>query len=305
MFRKLALFSTIVLLLITACGGAAPTAPAAGNKLKVVATFSILGNLVQNVGGDKIELRVLVGPDADTHTFEPSPADGAALTDASVVFEDGLGFESWLSDLYSASGSKAKRVVVTKGVTPGVIAIGDEVGKTDPHAWQDVAYVINMVTIIRDTLASEDPANAEAYKNSADPYLKQLSDLDQYIKDQVATLPLERRKLVTNHDALGYFAKRYGFEIIGNAISSVSTEAGDPSAEQIARLVDEVKSANVPAIFTENIENSKIIEQVARESGVVIGQPLYTDALGQPGSEGDTYLKMMRHNIDAIVSGLK
>ncbi len=303
MFRQTTLFFSALALLLAACGSPATSTPT-GNRLSVIATFSILGDLVQNVGGDKIEVRTLVGPDADTHTFTPSPADGAAITEASLIFENGLGFESWLNDLYLASGSKAKRIVVTEGVIPGEIAIGDEAGETDPHAWQDVTYVINMIAIIRDTLVNEDPANAGTYQNNADSYLKQLNELDQYIKNQVAALPPERRKLVTNHDALGYFAKRYGFAIVGKAISSVSTEASDPSAADMAKLVEEVKNAGVPTIFTENVENSKVIEQVASEAGVVVGQPLYTDALGRPGSEGDSYLKMMRHNIEAIVSGL-
>lgn len=302
MTHKFALtLAVVAAVALAACSS--PT-PASQNKLRVVATFSILGNLVQNVAGDKIELRTLVGPDADTHTFEPSPADAAALTDALLIFENGLGFESWLDDLYQASGSQAARVIATGGTAPEVITIGAEAGETDPHAWQDVGNSIKMVRIIRDELVKADPAHAAAYQANAETYLHSLTELDRYIVAQAAALPAGRRKLVTNHDALGYFAGRYGFEIVGNAISSVSTESGDPSAAQVAALVDEITSAGVPAIFTENVENSKVIEQIAREAGVTVGQPLYTDALGVPGADGDTYLKMMRHNIDAIVNGL-
>jgi zinc/manganese transport system substrate-binding protein len=303
MFRKMIFAVTVMsALLLGACGTATPQAT---GQLKVVATFSILGDLVKNVGGDKIDLRVLVGPDADTHTFEPSPTDGTALVNASLIFENGLGFERWLDDLYTASGSKAERVVVTPGITPGVIAIGDEAGEIDPHAWQDVTFTIGMVNIIRDALMKADAANADTYQANATAYIQQLNDLDQYITSQMNVIPAERRKLVTNHDALGYFAKHYGFEIIGSALGTLSTEAGDPSAAQLARLIEEVKGAGVPTIFTENVENSKVIEQVASEAGVVVGQPLYTDALGQQGTDGDTYVKMMRHNIDAIVAGLR
>jgi zinc/manganese transport system substrate-binding protein len=293
-------------LFLAACGGIPGSgAPATGAKLNVVATFSILGDLVQSVAGDNIQLHTLVGPDGDTHTYEPIPADGVALARANVIFENGLGFETWLNKLYTASGSKAKRVVVTTGVTPGKIAIGDAAGETDPHAWQDVTYAMRMVNIIRDTLATQDPAHASAYQANAAAYLKQLQDLDGYIQQQANVIPAERRKLVTNHDALGYFARRYGFQVIGDVLGSVSTEASEPSAAEIAKLTDEIKSAGVPAIFTENIENSAVINQVAQEAGVKVGPPLYTDALGKPGTPGDSYLKMMRYNIDTIVAALK
>jgi ABC-type Zn uptake system ZnuABC Zn-binding protein ZnuA len=290
-------------LLAAACG---PTPhPASSGKLKVVATFSILGDLVKNVAGDKIDLFILVGPDGDTHTYEPTPADDKTLAAADLIFENGLGFESWLDKLYTASAAKAKRIVVTQGVQPGKIAIGQEAGATDPHAWQDVTYAMRMVTLIRDGLVQADPANAKVYQDNAQAYLDQLKVLDQYILSQAGWLPAARRKLVTNHDALGYFAQRYGFQVIGTALSSVSTEAGDPSAADLAKLVNEIKHAGVPAIFTENVENSAVIDQVAQEAGVKVGPLLYTDALGQPGTAGETYLKMMRYNIDAIVPALR
>jgi ABC-type Zn uptake system ZnuABC Zn-binding protein ZnuA len=233
------------------------------------------------------------------------PADGVALAHADLIFENGLGFEIWLDKLYTASGSQARRVVVTTGITPGQIAIGGEAGATDPHAWQDVTYTIKMVNTIRDTLAAQDPAHAAAYQANAAAYLQQLQDLDRYIQQQASLIPADHRKLVTNHDALGYFAKRYGFQVIGDVLGSISTEGSEPSAGEIARLTDEIKRAGVPAIFTENIENSAVIRQVAQEAGVTVAPPLYTDALGRPGTAGETYLKMMRYNIDTIVAALK
>jgi len=303
MRRGIIRFLLLLSFLAAACG-ALPGA-ASGANLNVVATFSILGNLVQTVGGDAIQVHTLVGPDGDTHTYEPIPADGVALANANLIFENGLGFEIWLDKLYTASGSKAKRVVVTTSVTPGKITIGNEAGTTDPHAWQDVTYTTGMVNVIRDTLVAQDPAHAAAYQANATAYMGQLQELDSYIQKQAATLPAERRKLVTNHDALGYFAQRYGFQVIGNALGSVSTEASEPSAAEIAKLTDEIKSAGMPAIFTENIENSAVINQVAQEAGVKVAPPLYTDALGHAGTAGDTYLKMMRYNIDTIVAALK
>lgn len=291
-------------LLLAACGGL-PNSPSNGAQLNVVATFSILGDLVQKVGGDNIQVHTLVEPDGDTHTYEPIPADGVALARANLIFENGLGFEPWLNKLYTASNSTAKRVVVTSGVTTGTIAIGDAAGQTDPHAWQDVTYTMGIVTIIRDTLAAHDPVHAAAYQANASAYLKRLQDLDSYIQQQSSSLPAGRRRLVTNHDSLGYFARRYGFQVMGDVLGSVSTEASEPSAAEIAKLIDEIKGANVPAIFTENIENAAVINQVAREAGVKVAPPLYTDALGKPGTPGETYLKMMRYNIDTIVAALK
>jgi ABC-type Zn uptake system ZnuABC Zn-binding protein ZnuA len=299
-------FNTIAFVLtvaLAACGQ--PAATATTGRPKVVATFSILGDLVHQVGGDLVELRTLVGPDGDTHTFEPASADAVSLAQANIIFENGLDFESWLDRVYTASGSKAERVVVTEGVTPGQIAVGDETGSVDPHAWQDVTSSMAMVEIIRDALAAADPPHAAAYQANAAGYLVQLKTLDSDIQKMVDILPPERRRLVTNHDALGYFARRYGFEILGDALGSISTEASEPSAAQLAQLVEEIKAAGVPAIFTENVENSAVIRQVAQEAGVVVAPPLYTDALGLPGTAGDTYLKMMRYNAETIVTALK
>jgi zinc/manganese transport system substrate-binding protein len=299
-------FNTIMLVLtlaLAACGQRAPTVTA--SRPKVVATFSILGDLVQQVGGDLVELRTLVGPDGDAHTFEPAPADAVSLAQADIIFENGLDFEPWLDRVYTASGSQAERVAVTDGVTPGQIAAGDEAGSIDPHAWQDVTATLSMVELIRDALAAADPPHAAAYQANAAGYLATLQTLDSDIQQMVDTLPAERRRLVTNHDALGYFARRYGFEILGDALGSISTEASAPSAAQLASLVEEIKAAGVPAIFTENVENSAVIRQVAQEAGVVVAPPLYTDALGLPGTAGDSYLKMMRYNAETIVAALK
>ena len=304
--RRLIYLGIQLAVMLAACGplaGGGPPAP--GGKLNVVATFSILGDLAQAVAGENVQLRTLVGSDGDTHTYEPIPADGVALAQANLIFENGLGFETWLNKLYTASGSRAKRVVVSSGVTPGKITIGSEAGSTDPHAWQDVTYAMGMVAVIRDSLAAQDPAHAAAYQANAAAYLKQLQDLDGYIQQQAGTLPAGRRRLVTNHDALGYFAVRYGFQVMGDVLGSVSTEASEPSAAEIARLIDEIKGAQVPAIFTENIENAAVINQVAQEAGVTVAPPLYTDALGKPGTAGESYVKMMRYNIDTIVAALK
>jgi len=158
---------------------------------------------------------------------------------------------------------------------------------------------------IRAALAGADAANAAVYQANAEAYIAQLTELDGYIRAQIDTVPPERRKLVTNHDALGYFAKAYGFTLLGDALGSVSTEAAEPSAAQIAAVSDSIRREGVPAVFTENIEGSRVIEQIAKEAGVKVAAPLYTDALGPAGSDGATYLQMMRYNVDVIVSALR
>ncbi len=324
---KTILIHSCLLVLLAACGmGAAAmqpgensaAQPSPGEKFKVVATFSILGDLVQNVGRDKIELHTLVGPGGDTHTFEPSPSDSVALVEAGLIFENGLELETWLDDLYSSSGSTAKRVVVTEGLEPMAMAAagpeheehaqadGDEHahGEFDPHVWHDVANVIREVEVIRDALAEADPVNAKSYQANAETYLDQLKELDSWVTEAVKKLPADRRKLVTSHDTFGYFAKRYGFEVVGSGLGSISTETGDPSAAAVAGLIEEIKAVGVPAIFAENVSNPKLMEQVAAEAGVNLGPELYTDALGEPGSDGDTYLNMMRYNVTSLVTAL-
>lgn len=300
--RKLSFtVATLLTVLLAACQPTptVPPAPAANSRLKVVATYSILGDLVQNVAGDRVELFVLVGADGDTHTYEPTPGDSRTLAEADLVFENGLEFESWIDDLYTSSGSKAIRVAASDGIEP--LAGGD----FDPHIWHSVTNAIQMVTNIRAALASADAANAAAYQANADAFIARLEELNQYITTQVDGLPAERHKLITNHDALGYFANAYGFTIVGDALGSVSTEAAEPSAAQIAAVADAIRREGVPAIFTENIEGSQVIEQIAREAGVKVAPALYTDALGPAGSEGATYLTMMRYNVDVIVSALR
>ncbi len=233
------------------------------------------------------------------------------------MFENGLGFEIWLNDLYDASGSKAQRVVVTSRIVPlgfageGVAANEEPVAsptpdqELDPHFWQDVANSESAVEIIRDALVAADPANAELYQSNATAYLQQLKQVDDDIVAKTASLPADRRRLVTNHDAFGYFAYRYGYTLEGAALQSFSTEAADPSAQQLAALVTAIRETGVPAIFPESIENADLIDRIAKEAGVKVGPPLYSDALGQPGSAGDTYLKMMEYNVDSIVSALQ
>jgi manganese/iron transport system substrate-binding protein len=445
---------------------AAPTAApaAAAQPLSVIATYSILGDLVQNVAGDLVDLTTLVGPGGDPHVYEPTPRDSATLAGADLLFENGLEFETWIDDLFAASGSQATRVVVTDQITPlpfeghgeehadhdhedplahacehfadapeqvasggaipedhthylvtltggeGAVALtrdedgdvsfflgadvpfavlagdaaqtpealeriregcdavaivytfdlepgdytlsfgpgagdsialvweaashgeeahsegeethsegeeahgegeeahgedehGHEHGEYDPHAWQDPNNAMVMVEAIRDALTAADPANAAAYEANAAAYLAELEALDAFVTEQVATLPEERRKLVTSHDTFGYFADRYDFALIGTALG-VTTESSDPAAGAIAELVEQIRAAGVPAIFAENTANPALMETISREAGVTLAPPLFTDALGEPGSEGATYLEMIRFNVTTIVEAL-
>ncbi len=317
----------VVSALLAACGAtpAARTAPAPSNapaKLKVVATFSILGDFVANVGGDKLDLSVLVPAGGDAHDFEPAPSDAARIADAVLLFENGVEFESWLDALYQSSGSKAARVIVSDGIElyeggehhleraasdamSGAKEAGNKHGEHDPHVWQDVKNAIRMVRNIETALVNADAPNAAVYKANAAAYVAKLEALDAEIVQSVEAVSRAGRKIVTSHDALGYFGERYGFDIVGEVINGLSTEAGEPSAQEIVKLVDSIKSQGVKAIFPESITNPKLVERVAVEAGVKIGGHLYSDALGEPGSSGATYIDAMRANVKTLMDALK
>ena len=308
-------FSAAVAVACVCLGISAPIsradAVAPGTKPKVVATISIIGDWVKNVGGDDVELTTLVGPDGDPHEYEPVPADSITLSHANLIIENGFGLEHWLDKLYTAANSPATRVVITKGVE--VRLVPDSEGERpngkdddrDPHAWQSVKNAEIMVGNIRDALEAADPAHAAGYKTRGDAYIAKLDKLDADTMQQIHSIPQNHRTLVTSHDAFGYFGLRYGMNISRNALESVTTEAADPSAQQIAQVVDSIKASGVPVIFLENIENRKLIDQIASEANVTVGPPLYSDALGQPGTPGDTYLGMIRHNVETLVKALK
>ncbi len=310
--------------IVAPLAGTPGQAHAGSHKLKVVATFSVLGDWITNVAGDNIDLKILVPAGGDTHSFDPSPEQVADIADADLVFENGAGFETWLDDVYASSGTNATRVAVSHGVTLRTLASTDAEthgnvhtsatpasdhanasasGSTDPHIWGNVQNAIIAVNSIEQALSTADPDNAAKYKENADKYVVQLQTLDTWIKSEVAKLPADQRKLVTSHDALGYYTDAYGFTIIGTALGTTTAEA-EPSAKQIAELVNQIKASGVKAIFAENIENPALMNSIAKEAGVTVGPVLYTDALGEPGSEGDTYIKAMTYNTTSIVNAL-
>jgi zinc/manganese transport system substrate-binding protein len=283
----------------------------AADKINVVATTSIIGDWVRIVGDDHIQLTTLAGPDNDPHDYEPIPADSIAISQARIIFENGLGLEQWLDKLYSSAQSTARRVVVTDGVTIRHIPTSESQSTNgqsddrDPHAWQDVSDAVIMVGNIRKALADADPPHAAEYNSRAAAYISQLKQLDTWVQTQINSIPPARRKLTTSHDAFGYFGQRYGMDISRSALESVTTEAADPSARQLADVIDQVRASGVPVIFLENIQNPKLINQIAADANVKVGPPLYSDALGASGSAGDTYIKMIRYNVTTLVNALK
>jgi zinc/manganese transport system substrate-binding protein len=255
--------------------------------------------MTQQIAGDTATVTSLVPLNGDAHVFEPTPDSGVALVNAIAVIELGVGFEPWFADLYAASGSKATQITASTGVTP--LMAGDE---TDPHIWHDVANAIIMAQNIRDGLVTAMPSKKETLTANAAAYIAQLEALDNEIQAQIATLPATQRKLVTSHDTFGYFAARYGFEVVGTGLGSVTTESSDPDAASIVALVNDIKASGVQAIFVENMSNTKVMEQIAQEAGVTIAPALYTDALGEANSSGATYIEMIRYNVRTMVTAL-
>jgi zinc/manganese transport system substrate-binding protein len=304
--------------ILAGCGGGDRGADSGDGPVEVVATYSILGDLVENVGGQNVGLTTLVGPNGDAHTFEPAPSDNVELAEADVIFENGLGFEPWLDDLYGSSGSDARRVVVTREVGTRPVAEEahadghadghadeeQETSELDPHVWHDVNNAVVMVKSIRDALSEADPENAATYEKNAGRYISELEALDADVRRQVGSIPGKNRILFTSHDTFGYFAGRYGFEV-DTALASASTETGDPSAGGTAELVEEVEASGVPAIFGENVSDPEVMEAIAAEAGVELAPPLYTDALGGPGNEGGTYVQMVRYNVSTMSEALR
>lgn len=293
------------------------TAPPAlaDQPLKVVASFSILGDIVANVGGDKIALTTLVGPDGDAHVFQPSPADARAVAGADVVIVNGLGFEGWIERLTEASGYKGPVIVASKGITPREMAEEEEGheehaghdhehhdhGNIDPHAWQNIGNVIAYVDTIATGLIAADPADQGAYEANATAYKAKLTALDAKVKAAIAALPPERRKIITSHDAFGYFAAAYGLEVL--APQGVSTES-EASAKGVATLIRQIKKEKAPAVFLENITDPRLIERIAKETGAHIGGTLYSDALSDASGPASTYIAMFEHNLAALAAAL-
>jgi zinc/manganese transport system substrate-binding protein len=295
MLTRIVLAAAVLLLV----QGPAP----AQEQLKVVATFSILADFVKNVGGDRVAVTALVGPNGDAHVYQPSPGDAKTLSDAKVVFTNGLGFEGWMARLVKASGTKAPMIVATKGLKPRKAADdhGHGHGEADPHAWQSVANARLYVANIRDALTASDPAGKTTYEANATTYLTKLDALDAEVKAAIDKIPSDRRRIITTHNAFGYFAAAYGVSFV--APQGVSTEA-EVSAKDVARIIRQIKKEKIPAVFVENVTDKRLLERIGAESGARIGGTLYSDALTDEKGPAPTYLDMMRHNVKQLAVAL-
>jgi zinc/manganese transport system substrate-binding protein len=275
----------------------------AQDRIAVVATFSILGDLVKNVGGDRVDVATLVGPNGDVHVYSPTPADARTLAAAKAVFINGLGLEGWMTRLIGASGATAPVIVASAGVAPRDMPDRHDAGRAvpDPHAWQSVANAKIYVANIRDGLERADPAGKDVYEANANSYLARLDALESEVKAAVAKIPPGRRKVITTHFAFGYFGDAYGLQFI--APENLSTDA-EPSAKDVATIIAQIRRDKIPAVFMENISDPRLMRVIASETGAAIGGTLYSDALSAPGGPASTYIDMMRHNVDELDKAL-
>jgi zinc/manganese transport system substrate-binding protein len=273
------------------------------DKLKAVATTSIIADLVRNVGGDRVAVATLVGPDGDAHVYSPTPGDARTLASAAIVFVNGLGLEGWMTRLVKASGTKAPAITVSTGIAPRRMLDEDHPGRPaiDPHAWQSVANAKIYVANIRDGLNAVDPAGKATYDVNAAAYLGKLDQLESEVRTAIGSIPADRRKIITTHDAFGYFGDAYGMKFI--APQGVATDA-EPSAKDVAAIITQIRQQKIPAVFLENITDPRLMQEIARETGARIGGTLYSDALSAPGGPAGTYIAMMRHNLREFTRAL-
>jgi zinc/manganese transport system substrate-binding protein len=289
------LATTLVAVLAILCGASDPCW--SQSRLKVVATFSVLGDLVAAVGGGRIEVINLVGPDSDAHVYSPAPADVRKITDAHVIVTNGLGFDGWSTRLVRASGSRAPVIEATIGIAPRRLPDGHP----DPHAWQSAILAKDYVGNIRDALVRADPAGQAVYAVNATAYLASLDALDRELRAAVEAVSAERRRVISTHDAFGYFQDAYGIAFIAPQGMSTDTEA---SARDVARVITQIRREKIPAVFLENVSDPRLMERIAKEAGARVGGRLYSDALTGPAGEAPTYVDMMRHNMRTIIAAL-
>lgn len=303
-------------MLLAACGDSAAED---SGKLNVVATTTIIADMARNVGGEHVDVQSIVPANADPHSFEPTPREMRSVADADVVIEHGLGLDAWISEMIAASETKAPVTIVTNGITPLASVNhdnededdhdedaeeGHDHGPNDPHVWFDVANAKMMVANIRDALVAADADNRASYEANADAYLAELDELDIWIREQIATIPESQRKIVTNHDAFGYYVHAYGLTLVGTVIPSLDSQS-QPSARDTAALIEVIEASGVKAIFTEAALNPALANQIAGNAGVAVVSDLYGDSLGPEGSGADTYIGMMRTDTTRIVEALR
>lgn len=285
-----------------------PLSHAKDAPIKAVATFSILGDMVKAVGGDRIQITTIVGPGGDAHVFRPTPADAKTVAEADILFVNGFGFEGWLDRLIEASGYDGKVITATNGIEGLPLDgsadhhhHGDEHGGVDPHAWLSLGHARNYVHNITRALQDADPVSSAIFAINRDSFLKELKTLEALTADTLDKLPEERRKVVTSHDAFGYFADAYRLTFLAPQAGNTETEA---TAKDVAALIEQIRAERITAVFLENVVSPRLLKQIAAESGAKVGGTLYADALSPADEEAGTYLKMMRHNIQTIYQAL-
>jgi len=305
-----ALWMALVLLGAAACRPAAPAGEAPDGRLRVVATTAIVGDVVRRIGGEDIALTVLLRPGVDPHVFEPSPQEAARVAEADVIFAAGAGLEAFLDPLLRQAGGRARRVDLATGIPLLPAEIEEEEdheghahGPLDPHVWLDPNNVITWTMTIEATLSQLDPARADRFRRNAEAYRAELLALDEWIRDQVAQIPPERRQLVTEHPVFTYFAHRYGFTQAGVLLPG-GTTAAQPSAQEIARLEETIRARGIRAIFVSSTVDPALAQRIAADTGARLVR-VYVDSLSEPGGEADSYVKMMRYTVQAIVDALR
>lgn len=281
--------------------GATPFTALASGKLRVIASFSILADMARQVGGDGVLVEALVGPDGDVHVYDPRPKDLRMLMAAGVLVRNGLGLEGWMDRLAAAASFNGVSVVAAERVAHRTMKADGAAIAIDPHAWQNPLNGIHYVQAIAQGLASADPANAASYRQAATRYSGQIAEMDTWIEAKFAAIPVNRRRVITTHDAFGYYSARYAVEFL--SAEGISTEF-EPSAKSIAALVRQIKRENVRTVFIENMTNPRLAQTLARESGAVLGETVFSDALSPVGGPAPTYLEMFRHNTMAFVSSM-
>ena len=289
--------------LLSGCTARASTAPAQPGSLHVLATETFLGDIAQNVAGERLQVETLLPPGVDPHEFQPAPQDAIRIDQSQVLIVNGLGYETWLANSLQDIGGQRLEVVAAQGLTPNPDPSGEH-PDGDPHMWMDPLKVVTYVENIRDGLSKADPAGKGMYAANADAYIQKLKDLDAWIKTQVALVPSGMRLLVTSHDALGYFAQAYGFKVVGAIIPSVTNEAS-PSAQQMAALIDTIQRTGAPAIFLDASENQKLAQQIASATGAKVVTDLYVETLSAPNGPAPTYIDMLKHDVTSIVTALR
>jgi zinc/manganese transport system substrate-binding protein len=294
----------LFVLAVMATSGLLPLTSVADEPVQVVASFSILGDLVQVVGGARVNVTTLAGPDADAHEFTPSPAQAKALLGARLFVANGLNFEPWAHKLATSAGYKGDTLVASTGVQLRQMgaAVGSIDHEPDPHAWQNPLNVVQYVNNIATALAKVDPSGASTYQTNAQAYGKQLKDFDAQAQAQLGDIAMSKRKVITSHDAFGYLGERYAITLL--APEGISTDA-QPSAKHVAELIRQIKREKIKAVFVENMRNPRLIEQLSKDAGVTVGATLYSDALSGANGPASTYLKMMNHNLTQLAAAMK